>query len=166
MSRASTQRAARREYSPPSYPKPEWPKSLDGQLPFAGNPEFIRAQNEAVRVDLFETLLEDCQSIDGLTSPDKPTWDPPENEDKITDLDVARGLLEDVLGNNEPRDWDEARVWREMYEHTYSVADKLRQIAQNLDDKLDEQIANVDDHNNLIDGLAQRARRLQLDLGI
>lgn len=70
------------------------------------------------------------------------------------------------MGHREPRDWDEARVWREMYELTYDVADKLRQIAQNLDDKLDDEIANVEDHNNLIDGLAQKARRLQLDLGI
>lgn len=167
----SAQRASRRAppLKPWDYGTPKigpFPKSLDGQLPFAGNPEFVRSQNEAVRVDMFESLLADCQSLEGLKPHEKPEWDPPGIEDKITDLDVARGRLEDTMGHREPRDWDEARVWREMYELTYDVADKLRQIAQNLDDKLDDEIANVEDHNNLIDGLAQKARRLQLDLGI
>lgn len=128
--------------------------------------EFLRAKNHTDNLERLESVLAGCQSLERLEPHDKPTWNPPEIEDKTTDLDVARMLLRDALGNGEPFDWDEARVWREMYEHTYEIADKLRQMAQDLDDKLDEEIKHVDEHNNEIDGLADQARRLQLDLGL
>ena len=128
--------------------------------------ESLQARNHASQVERLEGLLDRIQALERIKPADKLEWNPPENEDKITDVDVARCLLVDVLGNREPYDWDEARTWRELYEHTYEVSDKLRSIAQNLDDKLDERDTDVDDHNNEIDGLSADARRLQLDIGL
>lgn len=163
--------AARRvSYDPDTYPAPVWPKSLDGQPPFLGNPEFVRAQNNQANADRFERLLDGIQALDGFEEPAKPEWpewDPPEIEDRITDLDLARDVLEQTHEpRSEVKDWDEARVWREMYLREYEVSDKLRQIAQNLDDKLDEGVRNVEEHNAEVSKLAAEARRLQLDLGL
>jgi hypothetical protein len=143
-----------------------WPKSLDGQPPFVASLDYIRKQN-TLRDDahLIE-LLNDAQALARIEEIDKPDWDPPELEDKITDLDMAREALRETLEHCEAYDWDAARVWREMYEREYAVSDKLREIAQKLDDKLDEGIKGIEEHNEEIERLSALARRLQLDVGL
>lgn len=66
----------------------------------------------------------------------------------------------------EAYDWDEARVWKELYAHTYRGADRLREIAQKLDDYADAEIKLLEEHNAEIDELNAQAKRLQADLGL
>jgi hypothetical protein len=113
-----------------------------------------------------EKLLVACVALENLEQNDKPEWNPPGIEDKQTTLDGARFLLSDVLEHQEAYDWDEARVWRELYEHTFGVADRLREIAQKLDDFADAEIKLLEEHNAEIDELNAQAKRLQADLGL
>lgn len=128
--------------------------------------ERLRELRQADEDERCAQLLRDCRSLERLEEIDNPEWDPPAIEDKTRDIDVARMLLRDALGNSEPDDWDEARVWREMYEHTYAIADRLRAIAQKLDDKLDEGIKGLGQYNAAIDDLSAAAHRLQCDLNL
>lgn len=108
--------------------------------------ERLRQLREADEDERCDRLLADCVALSNLEPLDKPAWDPPGIEEKQTELEGARFLLSDVLEHQEAYDWDEARVWKELYLHTF------------------EDIKNLDGHNVEIDSLNAQAKRLQTDL--
>lgn len=129
--------------------------------------ERIRELRQADEDERCEKLLADCVKLCRLEVPEKPDFDPPEVEGVIIDIAEARAAAIDLDQDiHEPDYWDDARVWRDLYLHTWYRGDKMRQIAQNLDDALDEEIKLVEEHNDEIDALNAAARRLQLDLGL
>jgi hypothetical protein len=89
-------------------------------------------------------------------------FEEPDNAE--TDLDNARYALRQMRGNDEPNTWDEARVWRELYSRSVEEAKKLFQVACDLNDRLSEEIEDLDDHNNLIAGLRDDAKRLWVEV--
>jgi len=130
------------------------------------NIAFLKARRIETEDARCEALLRDIQKLEFRADVEVPTWDPPAIEELETKLDGARIALSQALGNDEPFDWEEPRVWRELYEHTWHVADKLREIAQNLDDKLREASVATDDERNALSEFQEEARQLELDLAV
>jgi hypothetical protein len=147
-----------------------WPKAVPNIEPFRGNLTFsafsrehLESLGHADKTERFEALLDGIQEIGALPELEKPEWDPPEIRDQENSLDAARAQVAERLETEEAYDWDEARVWKELYLLTYADADKLRQIAQDLDDKFEERGADLEEHNSKIAELAVDARRLWLE---
>lgn len=125
--------------------------------------------NERTHLDRarrFEELLAGVQAVERLAEVVNPEWDPPEIREMETGIDGARLQCADRLEDQTVFAWDEAKVWKELYNLTYLDADKLRQIAQGLAAKFDAAIVAVDDHNTILDKWANEALRLQLDLNL
>lgn len=131
-------------------------------LGYLGARMSISERNHAANVERFRRLLRDAQELPLPKEIKRPPWQPPGIEDLITDVELARWQLSAELGREKTKDWNDARIWREMYAREYEISDKLRALAQKLDDAFDE-IESYD--TDAIDDIAELARRLQLDLG-
>lgn len=116
------------------------------------------------RASRFERLLDRVQALEGLEQPKRWEGEFEEPDNAETDLDNARYALRQMRGNDEPNTWDEARVWRELYSRSVEEAKKLFQVACDLNDRLSEEIEDLDDHNNLIAGLRDDAKRLWVEV--
>lgn len=128
--------------------------------------DYVRNQNHEQNADRFRRLLRGVQELVMLEQIECPDWSPPDIEDLVTHVDLARSLLGEAHKVSEMQDWNNARVWREMYAREWAVSDALRKIAQNLDEKLQDGVRGLDHHNDMLDDLSSEARRLELDLGL